>query len=294
MEEFASTAPPARRGRRVVARGIDALLSFVLSAMIVWPMAWNAGADALASGGFGSALDFLRAGPSGADAGSEVARAAAALQPVLLGALLLQAVVVWLYETLAVALTGTTPGKAMTRLRITHHHGPPGPTLAPPLQPQHRSWAGRALRSALRAALVVGPASLSLVMLTVSLLGAEDATEVAEIAIATTLVLAVIWLADGRGAHGLASGTHVVPFSWREVRSRAEAYARDETTRERLRQRAEASGAAGWLEERAQRLRGDPRVTGLQERLAKQDVGEEARTVTDRVARFLDPESGRR
>lgn len=220
--------PPAMLLRRAVARGVDSALSAVLSAAIVWPLAWGAASEALTSAGFGSFLDFLEAGPaSTAQAGGAVDAAVQQLQPVVVSALLLQLGIVWLYEVAFLSLTGSTPGKGLFRLRVVRHHTP-----VAVLSPLHReagpSRAGRLARMALRSALVVGPPALAATMLVAAWLDAPGATDLAEVTIALTLVLGVLWLAGGMGAHGFLSRTAVVPFSWAQARAAGEQYLRAE------------------------------------------------------------------
>lgn len=233
---------PALWGRRFVARLIDALLAVALSAVVVWPSAWSAAVDALTGAGFDSARDFLDAWDADAATGSAAGRAADALQPVVLGAVMLQTLVIWLYETLSTTVASATPGKAITRLRVQVHHGvEPVPSAG--TQPR-RSWAVRLLRMALRAALVVVPPALALGMTLAGGLGAAEAASVAEVAIAVSAVLGVLALTGSVGVHGLLTGTHVVSFSWAELRAQAERHATEEDYLAKLRAAADQSPAA--------------------------------------------------
>lgn len=213
-------------GRRLAARLVDTLLAVALSALVVWPGAWSAAGDALAAAGFSSVADFLGDWDAGSAAGTAAAQAADALQPVVLGAVLLQTLVIWLYETLATTLAGTTPGKAAQRLRVHVRHG--DTTVGPGQQP-HRSWPVRLLRMGLRAALVLVPPALAVGMTFAGALGAAEAAAVAEVAIALSAVLGLFALVGDAGVHGLLTGTRVVPFGWEEARGRAQALGADAT-----------------------------------------------------------------
>jgi hypothetical protein len=213
-------------GRRLAARLVDTLLAVALSALVVWPGAWSAAGDALAAAGFSSVADFLGDWDAGSAAGTAAAQAADALQPVVLGAVLLQTLVIWLYETLATTLAGTTPGKAAQRLRVHVRHG--DTTVGPGQQP-HRSWPVRLLRMGLRAALVLVPPALAVGMTFAAALGAAEAAAVAEVAIALSAVLGLFALVGDAGVHGLLTGTRVVPFGWEEARGRAQALGADAT-----------------------------------------------------------------
>jgi hypothetical protein len=233
---------PALWGRRFFARLIDALLAVALSAVVVWPSAWSAALDALAGAGFEGARDFLDAWDADAAAGSAAGQAADALQPVVLGAVMLQTLVIWLYETLSTTVASTTPGKAFNRLRVQVHHGlEPVPTVGD--QPR-RSWAVRLLRMGLRAALVVVPPALAVGMTLAGGLGAAEAAAVAEVAIAVSAVMGVLALVGSAGLHGLLTGTRVVGFSWAELRGQAERCATEDDYLAKLRAAADQSPAA--------------------------------------------------
>lgn len=229
-------------GRRLAARLVDTLLAVALSALVVWPGAWSAAGDALAAAGFSSVADFLGDWDAGSAAGTAAAQAADALQPVVLGAVLLQTLVIWLYETLATTLAGTTPGKAAQRLRVHVRHGD---TAVGPGQQPHRSWPVRLLRMGLRAALVLVPPALAVGMTFAGALGAAEAAAVAEVAIALSAVLGLFALVGDAGVHGLLTGTRVVPFGWEEARGRAQALGADATRQGRAQlDRARRQGQA--------------------------------------------------
>lgn len=206
--------------RRALARVIDFVLVFALSCLILLPFALSQVSDALLAGGFDSFGDLLREWDFGEVAGGSVATALDHLRPVLLGTVYLQGLIFWAYDWLSHLLTGTTLGKAITKVRVTRHRGSE-PTLVPgpkPLEP----FLKRAARLGVRAALVVGPPTLaaaSLLAATMALPGAADA---AEVFIALSLVMVIAWLVGGVGLHGLVTGTRVVGFNWQELRAEAE------------------------------------------------------------------------
>lgn len=286
---------PALWGRRFTARLIDALLAVALSAVVVWPSAWSAAGDALAGAGFASARDFLAVWDADAAPGDAAAGAAEALQPVVLGAVLLQTLVIWLYETLATTVASTTPGKAFTRLRVQVHHG--DATVGVPGTPGRRSWAVRLLRMGLRAALVVVPPALAVGMALAGGLGAAEAASVAEVAIAVSAAMGLLALVGDAGVHGLLTGTRVVGFSWGELRSQAERYASEEDYLERLRAAADQSPAAHRAREQgreqvARARRQDPQELLQRGRQALADRGvqvsdERADQVSRAVGTFL-------
>lgn len=208
--------------RRSIARAIDLAISFGLACLIVLPFTLNQAADALLLGGFDSLGDFLGEWDVGTVATGSVGAALDQLQPVVLSTVYLQALVIWAYDWLSHTVTGSTVGKAITRVRVTRHRTSPfEPTMAPDLWVR-RSWLERALRMAVRAALVVGPPTLAAGMLLASAFAVPGAVEVAELFIAVSIVLLVTWLAGGVGLHGLATSTRVVGFDWQELKQEAE------------------------------------------------------------------------
>ncbi|GAA1160205.1 RDD family protein [Ornithinicoccus hortensis] len=286
--------PPPMLLPRLLARLLDLALGGILSTLIVWPLTWGAVTDALSAGGFTSLLDFLRAGPGDAPAGSALATALGELQPVVLGALLLQLLVLWCYEVLFLSTTGSTPGKGLLRLRVVPQH--PMDPIRASASAEHRSahpWSTRVLRTGLRTAVLIGPPVLAGIMTGAGLLGVPGATELAEVTIALTLVLGVLWLAGGRGAHGVLSGTDVVPFRWQQVRSAAERYVRSEAADPRNRARAaqvaaRAESASGAYADRArstigQFLERHGGTEGLRDTLARQLGSGEARSWLSRI-----------
>lgn len=259
-------------GRRLVARGIDALVAFGLSCLLVWPFMWGSAADAVTAGGFDSVLDFIGEWDVGELTGGSVGAVVERLQPVVLSTVYLQALVVWFYEGLSTSLTGSTLGKAMTRLRVVRHAGTSQPTVAPRLKAK-ASWWDRPLRMFLRAALVVGPPALSLGMVAASAFAIPGAVELSEVAIALTVVCGVAWLATGVGLHGWFSGTRVLGFSWQELRAQATEQAqRGDEHAARLREMAGRSPAAQRFLDRAEH---DPRT--VQARQAAQQAAPQAR-----------------
>ena len=257
-------------GRRLAARLVDTLLAVALSALVVWPGAWSAAGDALAAAGFSSVADFLGDWDAGSAAGTAAAQAADALQPVVLGAVLLQTLVIWLYETLATTIASTTPGKALQRLRIHVHHG--DSTVPAPGQPPHRSWPLRLLRMGLRAALVMVPPALAVGMSLAGALGAAEAASVAEVAIALTAVLGLFALIGDAGVHGLLTGTRVASFRWEDLRAEAQRLTSDEAHLQQLRAAADQSPAGRRARERLQRA-------------ARSDVARQGRAQVERAGR---------
>lgn len=220
-----TTERPSLRGRRLLARLVDGVLALVLSAVICWPLVWGSFTEALAVGGFGSvgdlASDWLEGTPGG-----DVGRVVEEVRPVVLGTVLLQALVVWAYEALATTVTGSTPGKALARLRVVLTDRGNAFTLGPTEVGATRSWWERPLRMGLRAAVVVGPPAVAAGTLVAGLAGIPGATELAEITIAVSIALLLLWVAFDSGAHGALTRTDTVSFSWQEARERAQAQAR--------------------------------------------------------------------
>ncbi|WP_109474272.1 RDD family protein [Ornithinimicrobium cavernae] len=214
------TYPPLRL-RRLIARAIDSVIAFGLACLIVLPFTFSQAADALLLAGFDSFNDFLTEWDPGTAAGGSVGAAVEQLQPVVLSTVYLQGLVIWAYDWLTHTLTGSSIGKAFTRVRVTRNHSSAEPTLAPDLR-AGRSWVDRPLRMALRAGLVVGPPTLAAGMLLAAALAVPGAVDLAEMFIALTVVLLIAWLAGGVGLHGLVTGTRVVGFEWQELRQEAE------------------------------------------------------------------------
>jgi len=211
---------PPLRARRLIARAVDAAVSFGLSCLVVLPFTVNQASDAILLGGFDSVTDFLAEWDIGTAASGSVGAALEQLQPVLLATIYLQALVMWAYDWLSHTLTGSSVGKAIARLRVTRHRGDLEPTIAPDLLARG-SWVQRALRMALRAAIVVGPPTLAAGTLLAAAFAVPGAGDLAELFIALSVVLFVTWLAGGVGLHGLATGTRVVGFEWQELGQQA-------------------------------------------------------------------------
>ncbi len=207
--------------RRMIARAIDSAIAFVLACLIVLPFTVNQAADALLLGGFDSFRDFFAEWDAGTAAGGSVGAAVERLQPVALSTTYLLGLVIWAYDWLSHTLTGSSIGKAITRVRVTRHHGGLEPTIAPELRAR-RSWIERPLRMGLRAALVVGPPTLAAGMVVAAALAVPGAVDLAELFIALSVVLLIAWLAGGVGLHGLVTGTRVVGFEWQELKQEAE------------------------------------------------------------------------
>lgn len=213
---------PALRRRRTLARIIDGVLAVLLSFLVCWPLAWGTVTEALAAGGFGSARDLIAEWDGSAPAGGDLEAVLSELRPVLVSTVLLQALVIWLYEALATALTGSTPGKALARLRVTVTDPATEPPRSHSAAYTRRPWWDRALRMALRAALVVGPPAVAAGTTVAGAMGVPEATAIAEVAIALTLVSVMAWLAGAVGLHGALTGTEVVEFSWQQVQEAAQ------------------------------------------------------------------------
>ncbi|USQ77736.1 RDD family protein [Ornithinimicrobium cryptoxanthini] len=211
---------PPMRARRLLARAIDLLIGFGLASLIVLPFTFSQATDALLLGGFGSFPDFLTDWDPGTAARGSVRATVEQLQPVVLATVYLQGLIVWAYDWLAHTLTGSSVGKAIARVRVTRHRSSE-PTIAPGLQPR-QSWVRRAARMGLRSALVVGPPTLAVAMLLAAAFAVPGAADVAEVFIALTVVLFIVWLAGGVGLHGLATGTRVVGFEWQRLMQEAE------------------------------------------------------------------------
>ena len=207
--------------RRVVARTIDSAIAVALACLIVLPFTLNQATDALLLGGFDSFRELLAQWDPGTVAGGSVGDAVEQLQPVVLSTIYLQAFVIWAYDWLSLTLTGTSIGKVVTRLRVTRRPGSVEPTITPDA-PARWSLLERALRMALRAGLVVGAPALAAGMLLAAAFAVPGAVDLAELFIALSVVLLIVWLAGGVGLHGLASGTRVVGFEWQELRQEAE------------------------------------------------------------------------
>lgn len=209
--------PPRLYRKRVAARLLDAALSFILSAVIAWPLASGAVSDALVGTGFATLGDLLTAWDGAAPLEGAVGAAVTALQPVLLTTIGLQVLVMWFYETLFTALSGATPGKAAQRVQV-RFVPPPGLTPAEPSV----GVVERVLRMALRAAVVVVPPVMSVAALVSGLLGVPGSGDLAEVVLAVTTVSLLAWVAGGRGLHGMLTRTHVVPFTWAGARQQVE------------------------------------------------------------------------
>lgn len=208
--------------RRLLARAIDSVIAFGLACIIVLPFTFNQAADALLLGGFESFGDLLTEWDLGTVAGGSIGAALEQLQPVLLSTIYLQALVVWTYDWLSHTLTGSSIGKAITRVRVTRPRDHLEPTsIAPDLQPR-RSWVERPLRMAVRAGLVVAPPTLAAGMVLAAAFAVPGAVDLAELFIALSIVLLIVWLAGGVGLHGLLTGTRVVGFEWQELKQVAE------------------------------------------------------------------------
>lgn len=242
--------------RRVIARALDAGLAVALSCVLVWPLAWGAISEAASLAGvpgisgLSGLVELLRILLTDQDA--LAAAVASQLRPTVLGTVMLQAVVVWLYEALSTILTGVTPGKAAMRLRVVPERTTPtiGPAPAPPAHP----LLDRAIRMSVRALLVVAPPALAVLALTSLALSVPGAVDAAELAIALMLAVALLAL-RGKGVHGHLSGTRVVPFSWQQTKEGARQRVTAQA-RERARSRVTGEVAARpQLEGYVQRLR---------------------------------------
>lgn len=267
-----SGEPPALRGRRALARAVDGLLAGLISALVVWPFVWGAVTDALAVGGFGSARDVVVGWLDGAAPAGDLSAVREELAPVVLSTVLLQVLVVWLYEALTTAVAGTTPGKALSRLRVVARPTGSDFTIGPTAARVRRPWWDRPLRMMLRAALAVGPPALAVGTLVAGALGVPGGTEIAEITLALTIVLVVVWVASGSGVHGSATGTDVVSFSWQEAKNTAQ-------------QRVEREGQAA-TESARRRINAS---TGT----ARQRLGSTTDTARERLGSTTDSTEGR-
>ncbi|WP_194288699.1 RDD family protein [Ornithinicoccus halotolerans] len=246
--------------RRVLARALDAGLAVALSCVLVWPLAWGAISEAAGQAGVpgvsgvSGLVELLRILLTDQDA--LAAAAASQLRPTVLGTVLLQAVVVWLYETVSTIVTGVTPGKAVMRLRVVPERtATVGPAPAPPAHP----LLDRAVRMAVRALLVVAPPAVAVLALTSLALAVPGAVEAAELAIALMLAVALLAL-RGRGLHGHLSGTSVVPFSWQQATADA-------------RQRVTAQARERGRSQEAGRAAGRPQLEGYLQRLREAASG---------------------
>lgn len=207
--------------RRLTARVIDSAIAFALACVVVLPFTFSQASDALLLGGFDSFGDLLDQWDLGTDPGGSIGAALERLQPVVLSTVYLQALVIWAYDWLSLTLTSSSIGKMVTRVRVTRHHHTVEPTIAPAVR-AHRSILERALRMGLRAGLVVGAPALAVGMLLAAAFAVPGAVDLAELFIALSIVLLIVWLTGGVGLHGLATGTRVVGFEWQELRQEAE------------------------------------------------------------------------
>lgn len=253
-------AYPPLRLRRIIARLIDAAVAFALACLLVLPFTIGQASEAVALAGFDSVADLLAEWDLGTAATGSVAVALDHLEPVLLGTIYLQALVIWAYDWLSHTATGSTLGKALVRVRVRRHHSGPEPLGTAGVRIR-RSWGERALRMALRAAIVVVPPTLAVGTLVAAAFTVPGAGELAELFIALSVVLFITWLAGGVGLHGLATGTRVVGFEWRELTQEAARQIEYHTGHadEYLRTLQEAAGSprAGRVARRVER---DPRV----------------------------------
>lgn len=208
-------------GRRFIARAIDGAIAFGLACLLVLPFTLSQASDALVLGGFDSFRDFLTEWEPGSVPGGSMGAALEQLQPVVLSTISLQALVIWAYDWLSLTLTGSSIGKMITRVRVTRHRSSFEPTIAPDFRVR-RSLLGRAVRIGLRAGLVVGPPALAAGTLLAAAFAVPGAVDLAELFIALSVVLFIVWLAGGVGLHGLASGTRAVGFEWQELAQEAE------------------------------------------------------------------------
>ena len=269
--------PPALRGRRLVARLLDWLVAWTLSAAICWPFAWGQASDLLARAGLGSVGELVT-GQVPLDA---LEGALTELHSVVTLTLTLQVIVVWLYETLATWVTGSTVGKALLRLRVVIHR-PPG------ARPSARvGWLERLLWMGVRALLAVVPAGIAAVTVVAALLDVPGAGEVGNVAIALAIVVAILVAADGIGAHGHLSRTRVSSFEWAQVqadaRARAEKLggqalesAHGEPTRRLTR---DSEQQARRLRDRGEEARRLAREAATQGRAARQQAVSQGRSV---------------
>nr|WP_306238630.1 MULTISPECIES: RDD family protein [unclassified Ornithinimicrobium] len=207
--------------RRIIARAMDSVIAFGLACLIVLPFTFQQATDALVLGGFDSFRDFLAEWEPGVLPGGSIGATLEQLQPVVLSTIYLQVLVIWAYDWLSLTLTGSSIGKAVTRVRVTRHNSSSAPTIAPELQAS-RSLLERPLRMGLRAGLVVGAPALAVGMLCAAAFAVPGAVDLAELFIALSIVLLIVWLTGGVGLHGLATGTRVVGFEWQELRQEAE------------------------------------------------------------------------
>lgn len=220
IDRGATQTYPPLRTRRLIARAIDSAIAFGLACLTVLPFTLNQASDALLAGGFDSFREFLTEWDPGTAPGGAIGSALEHLQPVVLGTIYLQALVIWAYESVSLTLTGSSIGKLITRVRVTRHSNFE-PTVSPNLRAP-RPWFQRLLQLGLRAGLVVGPPALAAGMLLAAAFAVPGAVDLAEMFIALSIVLFIVWLAGGVGLHELATGTRVVGFGWQEVRSEVE------------------------------------------------------------------------
>lgn len=207
--------------RRLVARAIDSAIAFGLACLVVLPFTFHRGVDALALGGFETVSDFLAEWEPGTLPGGSIGATLEHLQPVVLSTIYLQVLVIWAYDWLSLTLTGSSIGKMATRVRVTRQRSTVEPAIPPEFQTQP-SLLVRPLRMGARAGLVVGAPALALGMLCAAAFAVPGAVDLAELFIALSIVLLIVWLATGVGLHGLATGTRVVRFEWQDLRQEAE------------------------------------------------------------------------
>nr|WP_281496844.1 RDD family protein [Ornithinimicrobium sp. F0845] len=249
--------------RRLIARAIDSAIAFALACVVVLPFTVNQATDALLVGGFDSFSEFLTDWDPGTVPGGSVGAALEQLQPVVLSTIYLQALVIWAYEWVSLTVTSSSIGKMITRVRVTRHRNSFEPTVSRELR-SRGSWLERLLRMGLRAGLVVGPPTLAAGMLLAAAFSVPGAVDLAELFIALTIVLLVVWLAGGVGLHGLATGTRVVGFEWQELKQGVEHQLEYHTGHadEYLHRLQEAARAPG-VQRAARAAEQDPRVRSV-------------------------------
>ncbi len=211
------SGPPRAYAARLAARVVDGVVTAILAILVSWAVLSGPVGQALSSNGFTDYADFLSQwdwrDPLGGVGGLVVAE----IRPMLVTAVFLQVLVAWVYETGFTTLSGSTPGKASRRLRVVIDE----PVVLGPVHHRH-GLVNRAVRMGARAALVVVPPSAAVGLSLASASACRTPGDMAEMAIAVTLLFFVLWLSGGRGVHGLVSGTTVGSFNWAQLRGEAE------------------------------------------------------------------------
>lgn len=235
------STPPVHYAKRISARILDSIVTGIIALALSWWLVSGPLGQALTSNGFSDYAQFIQdfdwRHPLNGAAGLVLNE----VQPVLVTAIALQLAVAWVYEAGFTILTGATPGKAAQRLRVVLDE----PLAAGPGTPRPGLLA-RTIRLGVRALLVVGPPVAAVATTAAAALGVPGAGRLSEITIAATVLFLALWLAGGRGVHGMVSGSTVLPFSWAQARLAAERGAAGyvDAHRDQIAQTMARSGAA--------------------------------------------------